>query len=228
VSRQDNLKLASRGSRVSDLRQFISNFSERPSVSSKKMGFTFWERCDVPNKYHEFYNNKLCYYLTYLYHYNGNCYFRGNQTDKQTIDDAYIDLVEKLQDKMQFFVAGEGIGIEANPTSNILISKYGRYCEHPIKKWFNLGLTYDETELKKCPQLFVSINTDDQGIFYTCLENEYALLALALHKEMTDENMPKYPDAMIYDWLDRIRQNGMDQSFYENHLKNNSSKYKQL
>jgi hypothetical protein len=39
-----------------------------------------------------------------------------------------------------------------------------------------------QTEIDNCPQLSVSINTDDLGIFDTSLENEFALMAAALEK----------------------------------------------
>ena len=41
-------------------------------------------------------------------------------------------------------------------------------------------------------QLSVSINTDDQGVFDTLLENEYALMALALKKKKDKDNHKIY------------------------------------
>jgi adenosine deaminase len=80
-------------------------------------------------------------------------------------------------------------------------------------RFYNLGLEVDAEKLKKCPQLNVSINTDDQGVFNTSLENEYSLLARSL-ENMKDENGDrKYNDKMIYQWLDNIRQMGLMQSF---------------
>ena len=64
-----------------------------------------------------------------------------------------------------------------------------------------------------CPQLLVSINTDDQGVFNTYLENEYSYMALALEKMKNDDGTPKYNRTMILNWLDNIRQIGLDQSF---------------
>lgn len=58
-----------------------------------------------------------------------------------------------------------GIGIESNPTSNVKIGTFKSYSEHPIKTFYNLGLTYNEKEIMECPQMNVSINTDDKGIF---------------------------------------------------------------
>ena len=45
------------------------------------------------------------------------------------------------------------------------------------------------------------------------MENEYALMAIALEKEKDEHGQPKYKPAMIYDWLDRIREMGIQQSF---------------
>lgn len=59
----------------------------------------------------------------------------------------------------------------------------------------------------------VSINTDDQGIFDTLLENEYALMELALRKAKDDEGNAKYDIESIYTWLDYIRQLGLEQVF---------------
>ena len=67
--------------------------------------------------------------------------------------------------------------------------------------------------IKNCPQLSVSINTDDQGVFSTSLENEYALMAIALEKEKDENGDLKYNSSMIYEWLERVRLMGIGQSF---------------
>ena len=61
--------------------------------------------------------------------------------------------------------------------------------------------------------LNVSINTDDQGVFDTLLENEYALMTLALKKKKDKENQPEYDIEDIYEWIDYVRQMGLEQSF---------------
>lgn len=66
---------------------------------------------------------------------------------------------------------------------------------------------------KNCPQLSVSINTDDQGVFSTSLENEYALMAIALEKEKDENGDLKYNSSMIYEWMERVRLMGIGQSF---------------
>ena len=56
-------------------------------------------------------------------------------------------------------------------------------------------------------------NTDDLGVFDTNLENEYALMAIALEKEKDENGMPKYCSRQIYNWLESIRQMGEEQRF---------------
>ena len=116
---------------------------------------------------------------------------------------------------MQKFIASCGIGVETNPSSNLLISTMGSYDEHPIIRLFNKHLTYDEEMLKECAQVNVSINTDDKGVFRTSLENEYALMACALEKVRDKEGGPVYNRQMIFEWLDDIRKMGNLQSFYK-------------
>jgi len=114
---------------------------------------------------------------------------------------------------MQIEIAEKHIAIECNPSSNVLIGTFKRYDKHPIKNFFNLGLTYDPQELKNCPQLMVSINTDDQGVFNTYLKNEYAFLAKAMEKAKDKDGNLLYNSSMIHDWLERIRQMGLEMSF---------------
>lgn len=114
---------------------------------------------------------------------------------------------------MQDLVAAKGICIECNPSSNYLIGTFKQYRKHPISKFYNKELTIDEEELNNCPQLSVSINTDDQGVFHTSLENEYALMALALEKVKDENGDFKYDRMRIYDWIDAVREMGLIQSF---------------
>ena len=61
--------------------------------------------------------------------------------------------------------------------------------------------------------LSVSINTDDQGVFDTLLENEYALMALALMKAKDKDSSPIYDIEDIYEWIDYVRKMGIEQAF---------------
>ena len=121
--------------------------------------------------------------------------------------------VEMIQLDMQKKITKMGIEIEANPSSNYLIGTFKRYDKHPILNFYNLGLETDPEKISKCPQISVSINTDDQGVFATSLENEYALMLQAVERICDEEGNQRYSRALIYQWLDRVRENGIQQSF---------------
>lgn len=70
-----------------------------------------------------------------------------------------------------------------------------------------------QKEIQEVPQIQVSINTDDQGVFATYIENEYAYLALALEKMKDPEGNPRFSRTLIYEWLDNVRKMGLVQSF---------------
>lgn len=72
--------------------------------------------------------------------------------------------------------------------SNYVIGSFKRFDKYPIIKLHNNGLEFNEENLKKCPQILVSINTDDQGVFDTNLKNEYSVMAAALEKVFLQMN----------------------------------------
>lgn len=147
--------------------------------------------------------------LYYQYHYNRAVRKKGDDKIEFKIPRDYIGLIFQIQDKMIQELACRGIGVETNPSSNYLIGTIKKYEEHPI-------LRFNSRKLKSIDgkrHLSVSINTDDQGVFDTLLENEYGLMALAL-KKAVDENMnPIYDIEDIYEWIDYVRRMGVDQVF---------------
>ncbi len=152
---------------------------------------------------------KICH----SYHYSPEVRIKGSERCSVVVSKDYMNVASAIQKAMQLDLRQKGIGIECNPSSNYLIGSFKRYDKHPIVNFYNLGLTYNAEAIEKCPQLFVSINTDDQGVFGTYLENEYAIMALALQKSKDSEGKPVYNQEMIYDWLDRVRNMGIQQSF---------------
>ncbi len=150
-----------------------------------------------------------CRNLYFAYHYNEKVRKIGNEQTEFKIDGRYAELICQLQDKMIRRLVWEGIGIETNPSSNYLIGTIRKYEEHPIFRFNARKLRY--TEPNSC--LNVSINTDDQGVFDTMLENEYALMALALKKAKDDKNQPLYDVEDIYEWIDYVRKMGLEQIF---------------
>lgn len=148
-------------------------------------------------------------YLCYLYHFNRNVKECGEEVVAVTVDQPYMDLMCIFQDQLQRYVGELGIMIECNPTSNYLIGTLRRYDEHPIFRFNSFGFGGECTE----GQLSVSINTDDQGVFDTSLENEYALLACSMSKALAPDGTKLYSRDVIYQYLDHVRQMGNEQSF---------------
>lgn len=153
------------------------------------------------------------------YHYHFNKKIKAIETAMQEIEVEvpyiWVEGMKLIQKKMQSFVSSLGIGIESNPSSNVLIGQIEKYDEHPIVKWYNHHLVSDPQLISECPQLSVSINTDDQGTFSTSLENEYALMACSLEQARTKDDVPVYDRMMVYEWIDDIRKFGNIQSFQD-------------
>lgn len=178
--------------------------------------FSEWKRFSVnkecPRDYRIRYNPE-CAYLYFLYHYNPHVKNEGRKTIEVQISHKMIKCIKEIQREMQFWISKLGIGIEVNPSSNFFIGTFDRYDKHPVFKLYNIGLTGSEAKLNECPQIPVCINTDDQGIFSTYLENEYALIALALEKAKDENGKNLYNRMFIYQWIENIRKLGLQLSF---------------
>lgn len=78
-----------------------------------------------------------------------------------------------------------------------------------FEKYFNLH--YDEkTQAFVLPEERCSVV---EGVFDTLLENEYALMTLALKKATDDDMNALYDIEDIYEWSDYVRRMGIDQVF---------------
>lgn len=151
--------------------------------------------------------------LYYMYHYNQKVRDSGSRIQEFPVGKYYVKAVSEIQKALQKEIADRGIAIETNPSSNILIGTFRKYEKHPIIHFYNRGLVHSMEQLQECPQIPVSVNTDDQGVFNTSLENEYALLARAMESVTDQYGKPIYNKCDIYDWLDQIRCMGNEQSF---------------
>lgn len=167
---------------------------------------------EYPQNYKIRYNPETAI-LYHMYHFDQNVKIVGDQMVEVKVSHSMVEAVKKVRDRMQREICSIGIGIETNPSSNYLIGTFRRYDRHPITSWYNYGLTLDQRALERCPQMQVSINTDDQGVFSTYIENEYAYLALALEKCRDENGDAVYNRTMILQWLDHVRKMGLDQSF---------------
>lgn len=176
---------------------------------------TFWERCgrNDGEQYEIIRKNNIAIRLYQSYHYDPIVKYNGKKTTEYKITPPYVELIRQVQKAMQRELASMHIAIETNPTSNKLIGPIDRYIEHPIFNLYNLYLERNVDKKVLCSQLSVSINTDDLGVFGTSIENEYALLAIALEKEKDENGNKKYKSRYIYEWLESIRKMGEEQRF---------------
>lgn len=152
-------------------------------------------------------NNKLAG-LYYYYHYGKRERIRAEQIIEINVDNKYMSFVRRLQDALQKDLAKKGIAIESNPSSNVLIGTFSHYAQHPIFRFNNTFLEKNVEKYRVCPQLMVSVNTDDLGVFDTSQEFEYALLFQALRQETDDEGNDKYHECDILRYLENLRQMG--------------------
>lgn len=153
--------------------------------------------------------NNLYRELYFAYHYNKHVRCKGEEITEFKTDQSYSKFMRQLQDHMICQLVDKGIGIETNPSSNYLIGTIKKYEDHPILRFNARKLRPVEPNTS----LSVSINTDDQGVFDTLLENEYALMALALKKAKDNDSNLIYDIEDIYEWIDYVRRMGIEQVF---------------
>lgn len=151
--------------------------------------------------------------LCQCYHYDPACRVRGRALYEYRVEDRYISFIRQMQDALAQSYATLGLMIECNPTSNYLIGTFQRYDQHPIFRFNNAGLIPADGAFAATPQLPVSVNTDDLGVFDTTLENEYAILASCLERMRDKDGRPYYTNDSIYQYLDHLRKLGLEQSF---------------
>lgn len=193
--------------------------------SAPAVPLTDWDRCAENHIFPVRFETRYipeCSLLNYYYHYDPMVKVEGSRQVTTLISPAYIRGAKAVQQALRQEIAARGISIETNPSSNVLISNFRRYEKHPILSFYNRGLPVPQEEEDACPQLSVSINTDDKGVFYTDLENEYALLARSLEECRDDQEHPRFRKNDIYAWLDNIRVMGLEQGFASEWVEGNA------
>lgn len=146
-------------------------------------------------------DKKACF-LYYTYHFDKNVRRKGEEVSDFLLPSGYGAAIRALQDRLIDELTRRQIIIECCPTSNLKIGSFDRYEHHPIFRFFDTGLASASTH-----QLQVTINTDDQGIFATSLDNEYALIALALLKKKDAEGKNCYTRHQVLQWLEEVYKN---------------------
>ena len=149
-------------------------------------------------------------YLYHLYQYNCDVKKAGEEPICVKLPAYFIKAIDLVQQEMRRKVTYRDIGIETNPSSNLLISNFGKMEDHPISVFYDDMLLNDSSKV----QMNVSINTDDKSIFSTSLTNEYAYLEFYLERKKKDGKYA-YSRYNILQWLNSIRIMGNEQSFID-------------
>lgn len=177
---------------------------------------SIWDECSVNREFPK--DQRIRYILpaaalNHFYHFNSYVKESGEETETVMIPANMVKAIGQVQEAMQFELAQREIAIETNPSSNLMINRIESYDQHPIFKLYNTGLIHDPELLEECAQLNVSVNTDDQGVFGTCLSNEYALIASSLSRLRDSDGKHVYKKADIYQWIRNVQEMGNNQSF---------------
>lgn len=145
--------------------------------------------------------------LLYRYQFGREERLASQAPESFLITPAYVELIVQFQEQMMRRLMDLGICIECNPSSNVLIGTFRKYEKHPIFRFNSFGLQVPEHKDGNI-QLRVSINTDDQGIFDTSLENEYALLYCGMCARRDEAGNPVFSQDAVYGYLDHVRAMG--------------------
>lgn len=148
------------------------------------------------------------------YHYDPIVKTHGAEIVAYRIDRKMASLLEQLQNEMQRRLKSWVIGIECNPSSNVLIGSFDKYRDHPLFRFNRTGIQVPHWSHEVSADLRISINTDDQGVFDTSLENEYACVAQAMEREVNENGDPVYNTDEINAYLNHLRIIGNSQTFH--------------
>jgi adenosine deaminase len=171
---------------------------------------TPWERYNFCNRNKYNHIKKNVYDLYHRYHFDNGLKDAASESVEIEINNEYIEIVKQIQNLMRNFILRKGVAIESNPSSNFLISRLDKIIELPIFKMFPVEESEDDSL-----RLNTSVNTDDQGVFFTSLVKEYTLLAGALQQEVNSNGFRRYSDDKILNWIKHLINNSKEQCFMQ-------------
>ena len=132
------------------------------------------------------------------YHFDKKVRENGDMVLTDTFDNDFVKVIEYVQKQMIDLIRNNKIGIETNPSSNYLIGPFSNFEEIPAIRFD------DEKEYKG---LDITIGTDDAGLFYTDLTNEYDSIYYHYHE------IAQYTDAKIARKIKHLANNSLSMSF---------------
>ena len=142
--------------------------------------------------------------LVHCYQYRDTVRWAGQKNRSYQVEGDYIHLVRLVQDCMMQRLMAHGIFIECNPSSNYLIGTFRRYDKHPIFRFNGYNLNLPGCK-RPGGDMQVSINTDDQSVFDTSLEYEYALLYCGMSRYVDENGVRQISNDAADRYLEHVR-----------------------
>ena len=139
--------------------------------------------------------------LLELYLDSESVYRRGQKLVEIPLNHDEVLAMDALQLGLRRGIARNGIVIEVNPSSNLLIGDLLDLRNHPILRLFPPAPTEGGP-----PPVAIALGSDDPVTFNTRLVREYTLL----HETARAAG---YPERVVQEWLELIRRTGMDARF---------------
>lgn len=202
----------------SGFKGWIVDFRDDYDVQKSAKHVILWKKYIYAERDSEFFSRRETIVSIECYGHSNEETFgivRGLAFD--SVSSAELKLYEAIQDLCIESYANKGIILEACPTSNIYIGRFKHYYEHPIyrwhppeESWLDKGGKFNKFGLRN-GSVPVCINTDDSALMPTTIRNEHRVMKeAAINHFGVGVNKAE-------DWIDRIRQKGVD-VFEENHL----------
>lgn len=138
--------------------------------------------------------------IMYSYH----CYkyaIRMNEPIHYQILPQEVSILKDLQEIIQNMLSRLGIIVEANPSSNVIISNIDTLYEHPMYQLSELNCDYKD--------IMLCVNSDDPAVFQTNTANELGIAYMGMIEHGKSRNM-------CLEWIDRMRESGMNSTFIYN------------
>lgn len=124
---------------------------------------------------------------------------RGGKKELISVRKKDAALYKKLQEYLVGKVEQRGIYVEANPTSNTVIGDFSNIQKHPV---FFINQKFGDGKHR----VMATINSDDPAVFNTNVVNELAYMYYAAEAK-------GYVRSELLEWIDQLRQYGVDASF---------------
>ena len=137
------------------------------------------------------------------------------------ISPSMVRLMKAIQEQLLQKIERMGIYVEVNPTSNLAIGIASDMDDSHIFRLNSVdGIQLHRKDEKNKHKVLLTINSDDLAIFNTSCENELAYM----YHSMTHQG---YDKEDTLQWIDKIRQYGLDSSFVK-HIRKPSQQYDEI